>query len=221
MSTSAVLLSGGPDSAVLFRDLCARGEQPLALHLELGERESSAGARCAAAQAAVVGADLHSIDLSESLRTIYRKPLPAVLRGPAVCRSIEPFGSGVALSIAASVAAARGADTLYYGVHKDDTVHRDNCEEFFAALSRAISIDLGREFTIATPLLGLGKGEVVARGAALGVDFRDTWSCTERSTTHCGDCLACGTRRKAFTDAGITDPTTDQHLDQGLAQPVG
>jgi tRNA(Ile)-lysidine synthase TilS/MesJ len=51
MSHGAVLVSGGPDSAVLLHDLYARGERPLAIHLNLGELESPADAPRAAAQA--------------------------------------------------------------------------------------------------------------------------------------------------------------------------
>lgn|GEM_PF-2932613 len=218
MSHSAVLVSGGPDSAVLLHNLYARGERPLPIHLNLGELESPADAPRAAAQAAAVGAELHTIDLSQGLRDIYRKPLPAVLRAPMMCRVTEPFGSGVALSIVASVAASMGARTLYYGVHKGDTMFRDNCAEFFATLSRAISIDLGEDFAVLTPMLGMEKSEVFARGVELGVDLAATWSCTEGSTTHCGECLACGIRRRAFAGAGLVDTT--EYAGLGRETPV-
>lgn len=208
MVKEAVLVSGGPDSAVLAHEVVARGAEVIALHLNLGEFESEADRPRAERLAGRLGIELVYIDLSDALQRLYQKPMPFVLRAAHVAMRVEPFGAGVALSMASSVAAGMEAEALYYGVHKGDTVYRDNTPRFFDALSESVSIDLGRRFAIRTPLLDREKAEVFARGAELGVDLGDTWSCTEGSEVHCGTCLACGCRQIAFRDAQLEDPTS-------------
>lgn len=207
MSKKAVLISGGPDSTVLVHDLVSTGADVVGIHLDLGDFEAEAGRLRAERVAARLGVQMVSINLSDALQQLYRKPMPYILRAAHVAMRVEPFGAGVALSMAASVALGVGASSLYYGVHRGDTVYKDNSPAFFEAMSTALSIDQGREFSIVTPFLDMEKSEVFARGAALGVDLADTWSCTEGSEIHCGVCLACGCREIAFRDAALGDST--------------
>ncbi len=51
------------------------------------------------------------------------------------------------------------------------------------------------------------KSQIAARGAALGVDFAQTWSCYKGGDIHCGTCGTCVERREAFLLAGLDDPT--------------
>ena len=60
---------------------------------------------------------------------------------------------------------------------------------------------------IERPFLALTKGQIVGRGAELGVDFARTWSCYVGGETHCGECGTCVERREAFLVAGVRDPT--------------
>ena len=66
----------------------------------------------------------------------------------------------------------------------------------------------GGRFTIHTPLLGLSKAGIVARGRALGVDFALTRSCYDPAPdgAACGRCDACQLRLKGFQEAGLDDP---------------
>jgi 7-cyano-7-deazaguanine synthase len=54
----------------------------------------------------------------------------------------------------------------------------------------------------------LTKGEIIARGLTLGVDYALTLSCydPDASGAACGECDACQLRLKGFADAGIADP---------------
>ena len=45
------------------------------------------------------------------------------------------------------------------------------------------------------------------RGATLGIDFRETWSCYKGADLHCGTCGTCTERREAFQLAGLEDLT--------------
>lgn len=204
----AVLLSGGPDSTVLAHRLVSDGASPLALTMNLGDREAPKSIERAAAVAQQLGLDTAVIDLADGIRRSFGKPYPQFMRMPAqIHDDVEPFGSGVALSLASSFAASRGCEALFYGVHGDDAMYRDNVPEYFEALSTAISIELGRSFTVAAPFLGMSKPQVLRLGDDLGVDLASTWSCAAAGALQCGTCQPCTLRQEAFVAAGLTDAT--------------
>jgi 7-cyano-7-deazaguanine synthase len=66
----------------------------------------------------------------------------------------------------------------------------------------------GRRLTIHAPLMQQTKGEIIARGMKLGVDYARTLSCydPDASGAACGECDACQLRLKGFVDAGMPDP---------------
>ena len=68
----------------------------------------------------------------------------------------------------------------------------------------------GRPVKIHTPLIRLGKAEIIRAGSALGVDYGLTLSCYDPSSegTPCGQCDSCLLRKKGFAEAGIPDPTS-------------
>ena len=57
------------------------------------------------------------------------------------------------------------------------------------------------------PFIRMTKGQIVARGVKLGVEFARTWSCYVGGSIHCGQCGTCVERREAFIEAGVKDPT--------------
>ena len=84
----------------------------------------------------------------------------------------------------------------------------DATADFFAAMSRALSLGLDRPLEIAAPFAALDKSSVIRLGARLGVDFARTLSCMNpQSLRHCGRCSKCRERRDAFAQSGIPDPT--------------
>jgi 7-cyano-7-deazaguanine synthase len=58
-----------------------------------------------------------------------------------------------------------------------------------------------------TPFAELTKAQVLARGKELGVYLADTWTCTRGRELHDGVCLSCQSRKAAFRDAKLEDPT--------------
>lgn len=206
---TAIMLSGGPDSTVLVHHLVDQGLRPLVITLDLGDREARIGRRCATAVADRLGLEVTHLDLAQGMQIGYGKAHPQFMRMPMqITEEVEPFGSGVALALAASVARRHGAERLFYGVQGDDAIFRDNNPEYFALISRAVAMEQGCAFTIETPFLGRTKAQVLTRGVELGVDLASTWSCGYGEPTQCGECHPCTLRQEAFARAGIEDRTT-------------
>jgi 7-cyano-7-deazaguanine synthase len=59
-----------------------------------------------------------------------------------------------------------------------------------------------------TPLIALGKADIIRRGLELGLDYRLTHSCYDPSADGrpCGECDSCVLRAKGFREAGVPDP---------------
>ncbi|MEN3337936.1 MAG: 7-cyano-7-deazaguanine synthase [Acidobacteriota bacterium] len=84
----------------------------------------------------------------------------------------------------------------------------DATPAFFDAMSRALSIGLAAPLTIEAPLLSLHKADVIRLGRSLGVPLELTLSCMQpRGAAHCGACSKCRERIDAFREAGGGDPT--------------
>jgi 7-cyano-7-deazaguanine synthase len=84
----------------------------------------------------------------------------------------------------------------------------DATPAFFESMSRALSLGLGRDLAIDTPLAHLHKADVVRLGLDLGVPLELTLSCmSPRDGLHCGACSKCRERRDAFLEVGHPDPT--------------
>ena len=123
-------------------------------------------------------------------------------------RTVVPFRNGILLSIAAGFAESRGADALVIAAHAGDhAIYPDCRESFMQAMSEAIRLGTYAGVQVLRPFIAMTKAQIAARGAALGVDFAQTWSCYKGGAIHCGTCGTCVERREAFAHAGLSDPT--------------
>lgn len=123
-------------------------------------------------------------------------------------RTVVPFRNGILLSIAAGFAESCGAEALVIAAHAGDHAIYPDCREpFMQAMSDAIRLGTYADVKVLRPFIAMTKSEIAARGAALGVDFAQTWSCYKGGELHCGTCGTCVERREAFLLAGLDDPT--------------
>ncbi len=84
----------------------------------------------------------------------------------------------------------------------------DATPEFFAAMSRTLSLGLAHEIAIDAPFVTMHKCDVIRLGAELKVPFELTLSCMQPvDGMHCGRCSKCRERRDGFLEAGVADPT--------------
>lgn len=225
---AVVLVSGGMDSAVTLAEAVAAGFDAFALSFDYGQRhriELEAAARVAAS----LGARRH-VTLRIDLRAFGGSALTADIAVPK-----DRLGHGVAeteipvtyvparntifLSFALAWAETIGAHDLFIGVNAIDYSGYPDCRpDFVSAFERLANLATregveGRRFTVHTPLLRLGKADIVRRGGELGVDFGLTFTCYDpqgpsAATRPCGHCDACTLRAEGFREAGRPDPVS-------------
>src|SRR5262245_53933033 len=213
MST-AVLLSGGLDSAVLVADEASRGEvQPIYVSFGLAW-EAAERAIVERLLAAAPGRERMQplASLSVDMRDVYAASHWAVEGKPPAYhtpdedvylpgRNITLFGKAGVFCAAARI------DRLVIGTLEHNPFP-DATPEFRDAMQRALSLGLAHDLRIEAPYAGRSKADVIRRGAELGVPFDLSLSCMNpRGTTHCGECSKCRERHDAFVEANIPDPT--------------
>ena len=227
-----VLFSGGLDSTTCLAIARAEGFTPIALSFRYGQRHT-VELECAASLAAAAGVEhiISDIDLaafggSALVDDSIEVPKHADLEGVAldvgaassassVPVTYVPARNTIFLSIALAVAEVRGADDIFIGVNAVDYSGYPDCRpEFIDAFASMASLATrrgieGQPLRIHTPLIALTKGEIIALGISLGVDYSRTSTCYDPGADGgaCGHCDACLLRAKGFVDAGVTDPT--------------
>ena len=213
--TTAVLLSGGLDSAVLLA-LEQRDRGPaLPIHVRAGLAWEDAEADAIAALLAVppfAGRTPPLATLAVDVRDVYPPDHWAIAGQPPAFdtpdEDVYLTGRNIVLISKAAVLCARhGLQSLSLGPLAGNPFP-DATPEFFATMARAMSLGLDTPIEIRTPLARLHKEDVIRLGVGLGVPFERTLSCmAPRGGAHCGQCSKCRERRDAFAAAGVDDPT--------------
>ena len=224
---TAVLLSGGLDSAVLLADEGARDEvQPIYVSVGLAWEAAERTIVEQLLAAMPVRHRVHPLaSLAVDMRDVYATTHWALVGRPPAYRTPDedvylPGRNVVLLSKAGVYCAARHLDRLVIGTLEHNPFP-DATPEFRSAMARALSIGLAHPIEIAAPYAGTSKADVIRRGAALGVPFALTLSCMNPQSTnpqsavrnprslwfHCGSCSKCRERHDAFLEAGLADPT--------------
>ena len=129
-----------------------------------------------------------------------------------------PARNTVMLAIALGWAEILEASEIYIGVNAVDYSGYPDCRPVFVSAFQALAevatkagIE-GHAVQIMAPLMHLTKAQIVLRGLALGVDYRETVSCYQANDLGeaCGRCDACYFRREGFRQAGSADMTRYQ-----------
>jgi 7-cyano-7-deazaguanine synthase len=213
---TAVLLSGGLDSAVLLADEASHSAQPVT-PIYIG-----AGLAWEAAERAVVARLLESaflrgrtrplVSLSVDMRDVYAATHWAVTgNAPAYHTPDEdvylPGRNITLLSKAAVFCAAADIGRIVIGT-LDHNPFPDATPEFRTSIAQTLSLGLAHTLRIDAPYASSSKADVIHKGVALGVPLDLTLSCMKPvGTVHCGTCSKCRERHDAFLDTGVADPT--------------
>jgi 7-cyano-7-deazaguanine synthase len=212
---SVVLLSGGMDSVTALYHAAAEHEVTDALSFDYGSKHNHREIPFAGHHAQRLGVRHTVIPLqfmgehfaSDLLQSGGEIP-EGHYEEESMKRTVVPFRNGIMLSIAAGFAESRGAEGLVIAAHAGDHAIYPDCREpFMQAISDAIRLGTYAGVQVLRPFISLTKSQIAVRGAELGVDFAQTWSCYKGGTIHCGVCGTCVERREAFLLAGLNDPT--------------
>jgi 7-cyano-7-deazaguanine synthase len=215
--TTAVLLSGGLDSAVLLADEASRSTEPVT-PIYIGAVLAWETAERATIARLLDGVSMRSkvrplVSLSVDMRDVYAATHWAVTGdAPAYHTPDEdvylPGRNIILLSKAAVYCAAANIGRIAIGT-LDHNPFPDATPEFRASIARALSLGLAHPLRIDAPYATSSKADVIRTGRALDVPFEATLSCMKPvGTLHCGTCSKCRERHDAFLDAGVVDPTT-------------
>ena len=122
--------------------------------------------------------------------------------------TVVPFRNGIMLSVAAGLAETYGLKTILIANHGGDHAIYPDCRPGFVdAMGRAVAEGTYDGIRLSAPYTNITKAQIVERGARLGVDYSDTYSCYRGGEHHCGTCGTCRERAEAFLLAGVPDPT--------------
>jgi 7-cyano-7-deazaguanine synthase len=217
------LLSGGLDSTTCLAIARQAGFDCYCLSFDYGQRhrvELVAAERVAAS----LGAKEHQtaiIDLrmfgGSALTTALDIPKDRdeTTMGTEIPITYVPARNTIFLSFALAYAEVTGSSHIYLGVNAIDYSGYPDCRpEFIEAFERMANLatKAGVEgltkIRIETPLLRMGKAEIVRKAVELGVDLSLTHSCYDPDANGraCGRCDSCLLRRKGFEEAQVADP---------------
>ena len=217
--SAVILVSGGLDSTTVLAMARAQGYACYTLSFDYGQRhraELLAAERVSVAlgdvEHKVVKLNLDSIGGSALTDTDIAVPEEETEGIPV---TYVPARNTVFLSIALGWAEVLDARDIFIGVNAVDYSGYPDCRpEYIAAFEAMANLATkagveGRNISIHTPLMDLGKDDIIRAGQSLGVDYSLTVSCYQATDEGlaCGKCDSCRLRRQGFVDAGVADPT--------------
>ncbi len=212
---AVVLLSGGMDSVAALYDTLQRTRVVAALSFHYGSKHNDREIPFAAYHAdkfgiphIVVPLDFIGQHFASDLLVNGGDIPKGHYEEKSMKKTVVPFRNGIMLAIAAGFVESREAQALVIAAHAGDhAIYPDCREDFMASMGIAIQLGTYASIELVRPFIDLTKAQIAARGAGLGLDFAQTWSCYEGRDIHCGECGTCVERREAFLLSGVPDPT--------------
>ena len=215
MARSAVLFSGGLDSAVLLAREIGAAPDTLPIHVRAGlaweDAEASAIARLLAGPP-FAGHTAPLATLAIDMRDVYAPTHWAVTGlAPAYDTPDEDVylaGRNLTLLSKTAVLCARqDIHRIVLGPLAGNPFP-DARPAFFHAMAEALTLGLDHALTIDAPFLTWHKSDVIRLGVELGVPLARSLSCMSPvGDRHCGRCSKCRERQDAFRDAVVADAT--------------
>ncbi len=221
---AVVLLSGGLDSATVLAHALKEGFEVHAISFSYGQRHSLEleKAQLLAAKHGITDHRTARLDLrlfggsALTAEIAVPKHTTAAEIGKEIPITYVPARNTIFLSFALAFAETIGANDIFIGVNALDYSGYPDCRpdyieafEKLANLATKAGVE-GAKMKIHTPLINMGKGEIIKLGLSLGVDYSLTSSCYDPSPTGdpCGNCDSCLLRLKGFAENSMDDPLT-------------
>lgn len=213
MKDGIIVLSGGMDSVTMLHEFAS--EIKVAVSFDYGSKHNAKEIPFAALHCQQLG--IQHIVIPLDFMTRYFKS--SLLMGGEdipegnyddenMKSTVVPFRNGIMLSVAAGLAESHGLKRLFIANHFGDHAIYPDCRAgFIKAMNEAVSEGTYEHIRIEAPYTGINKTDIAKRGAKLGINYAETWSCYKGGKKHCGKCGTCMERKEAFREAGLTDPT--------------
>ena len=210
---SVIIYSGGLDSTTLLYE--ERNRVALAVTFDYGSNHATREISCARHHCALLGVEHLVIELGFMGRYFNSSLLNGADAIPSgnydeenMKSTVVPFRNGIMLSIACGLAEDRGLKRVLIANHGGDHAIYPDCRpQFVIAMDGAMQAGTYEGVRLDAPYTHLTKADIVRRGAQMGIDYGQTYSCYRGGEKHCGTCGTCTERKEAFREAGITDPT--------------
>lgn len=217
MKDCIIILSGGMDSTTLLYEYQDRILKAISFHY--GSNHNDKEIPLAEYHCQKLGIPHHTIRLDfikEYLHSSLIEGDDAIPEGnydeENMKSTVVPFRNGIMLSIATGIADDVKAKYVMMANHGGDhTIYPDCTPSFVENMSKAMSAGTYQNITLLAPYTNLTKVDIARRGAQLGIDYSQTWSCYRGGEIHCGKCGTCRERKEALQLAGIKDNTPYQH----------
>ena len=218
MKDSVIIYSGGLDSTTLLYE--ERERVALAVTFDYGSNHASREIACARYHCERLGIEHLVIELgfmSRYFQSSLMSGADAIPDGSYddenMKSTVVPFRNGIMLSIACGLAESRGLKRVLIANHGGDHAIYPDCRpEFVSAMDGAMQAGTYEGVRLAAPYTNLTKADLVRRGAQMGIDYSQTYSCYKGGEKHCGTCGTCTERREAFRTAGVPDPTAYENV---------
>jgi 7-cyano-7-deazaguanine synthase len=216
-TATALLVSGGLDSAILCVELLREFAQVFPLYIRSGLRWEAAELvsvrRFLAAVKAEGLADLVVLDepIADVYGTHWSTSAPTVPGADTADEAVYLPGRNLLLTVKAAVwCRLRDIETLALG-SLGSNPFPDSTPEFFDKLECLLSQALRGSLELLRPYDHLKKTEVLCRGKDLPLHL--TFSCIDPvDGRHCGKCNKCAERKNGFRAAGLFDRTVYESL---------
>lgn len=210
MNQTIIMASGGIESTVAAAQALDNGDKVYLIHYDLGQKQDPME---------LYAVNNFSIKNNVPLKIVklhaFQEIFSGIIPPPLLLREADEDPTGISISIvpglaqlSLSFAKQAKAGKLLIGLTAEQ--FPPGRKKFFDLIEEANNIFQSKihRVKIILPFEKINKAEVIKLGARLKVDFTNTWSCDNEIIEHCGDCVSCIVRKKAFKNAKVKDPTT-------------
>ena len=213
MKDSIIIVSGGMDSITLLYDW--KDRIALGISFDYGSNHNAKEIPLAKMHCERLGIKHITIPL-EFMHQYFKSSLleggDAIPEGHYASENMKstvvPFRNGIMLSVAIGIAESNNLKNVLIANHGGDhTIYPDCRPEFIDAIDKAAQAGTYVDVHVVAPYTNITKTDIARRGAALGIDYTETWSCYKGGDKQCGKCGTCVERKEALRDAGIEDLT--------------
>lgn len=220
---AVVLLSGGLDSTTALVLAQRDGFDAYALSFKYGQRHEYEidAARSIAKRYGVLQHVITQLDMRTFGGSALTSDVP-VPKDRTLATMVDeipityvPARNTIFLSFAIAWAEVLGASDIFVGMNAADYSGYPDCRpeylravERMADLATRAGVEGRQRLRLHAPLMHMTKADIIRTGLGLGIDYSQTSSCYEPSSTGdpCGRCDSCYLRLKGFREAGVDDP---------------